>query len=557
MLARRMDRMKIHDTIMLKMLGYTTMVLLSVSVWSSCVKDESTTGDSYTANDDTYAPAAVRAVMNEQQQRVIDYFYRGAEATTGMACNSSSDPSVLTTGATGFGVMNLIIGAERGWISRDDAAARIVKIVRFLKTADRFAGAWAHWYKPTGRITPFGDQVQAGELVETAFMMGGLLTACEYFTGDSDDEKEIRETTRYFWETIEWNRFADGNRLYWIWHANEDRLELPLAGWNETLLVYILALAAPAEHRVSQEIYRSCWQNAGFFHPDRKTYGYPLPLGDDTGGPLFLSQYSFLGLDPRLLEDAYCYYWTQNQSHTLVNRHYCVYKAPAAYRYSAADWGLTACAGCGSNTAYLARDPENDDGIIAPTAAISAFPYTPFYSAQVLLNLKINYPELNGKYGFGTSYCPADRSVGSGYLAMEHAPMAIMMENYRSGLIWKLLMQNEHIQEGLRLAGIKAVPAYTPGFYLAQADTETGVCDLIRHPDRERYEIDFYTRSPGKGVLTLTNVRGEEVYRTETELQAGPQTVAFFDSSVVRGRKYRLALTDAGGQVYALTVALR
>lgn len=543
---------------MTKMLLNIATALLSVYLLGSCVDDESATGDSYVSNDNTYAPATVRAVMNEHQQKVIDYFHRGANPSTGMACNSSADKSVLTTGATGFGIMNLVIGVERGWIDRADAAAQIVKIVRFLKSADRFAGAWAHWYKPDGRITPFGNQVEAGELVETAFMMGGLLVACEYFTGNSDDEKEIRAATGYFWDTIEWNRFVKEGRLYWIWHRNDDSLELPLAGWNETLLVYILAMAAPERNRVPQEIYRSCWQGAGFFHPGRKTYGYPLPLGTPAaGGPLFLSQYSFLGLDPRSMEDTYCYYWTQNQSHTLINRHYCVYKAPATRRYSASDWGLTACDGCGSQPAYLSRHPDSDDGVIAPTAAISAFPYTPFYSAQVLLNLEKNYPMLNGVYGFGSSYCPADKSVGAGYLAMEHAPMAIMIENYRSGLIWKLLMQNEHVKEGLQAAGMKPVPAYVPGFYLAQADTETGVYDMMRHPDREKYEIDFYTASAGTGTLTLVNAKGREVYRSEVALSSGTNVVSFFDSALMRGKSYTLTLAGAAGQAYSLTVVLR
>lgn len=531
-------------------------IWFSAAALLGCVEDESTTGDSYVENDNTYAPEVMRNLMNEHEQKVMDYFVSGSNPGTGMACNSSASKSTLTTGATGFGIMSLIIGVERGWITRSAAASQIVRITEFLKSADRFAGAWAHWYDPTGKIVPFGDQKAAGEIVETAFMMGGLLTASEYFDGADADETAIREATGYFWQTIEWNRFLKDGTLYWIWHADEDRHELPLVGWNETLLVYILGMAAPEEHRIPADVYRNCWQGYDFSHPTRETYGYSLPLGTDKGGPLFLSQYSFLGLDPREMQDSHCYYWAQNQNHTMINRHYCVYEAPAEYGYSESAWGLTACGGCGEHPDYRSRDPENDDGILAPTAAISAFPYTPFYSAQVLLNLERNYAKLNGRYGFYVSYCPSDKSVSGEYLAMEHAPMAIMMENYRSGLIWKLLMGNSCVQEGLRQAGITA-PTNLEGFCTSVVNTATGVCDLLRHPDRGAYEIDLFMSEPGRGTLTLTSTNGSEAYRTEVTLAAGRNTLSFFDSGIVRGKRYRLTVTGSAGRSHVIDVVLR
>ncbi|MCS2585098.1 hypothetical protein NXY00_21700 [Bacteroides sp. BFG-551] len=183
---------------MSKMILNIAAALFSALMLWNCVEDESTLGDPTVNNDNTYSPTVVKGAINEQQQKIVNYFFKGANQATGMAYNSSTDKSTLTTGATGMGVMNLIIGVERGWISREDATDHIVKIVRFLKTADRFEGTWAHWYKPDGKITPFGNQEEAGEIVETAFMMGGLLTACEYFTGNSDAEKEIRNTTQEF-----------------------------------------------------------------------------------------------------------------------------------------------------------------------------------------------------------------------------------------------------------------------------------------------------------------------------------------------------------------------
>ncbi len=523
---------------------------------TACVDDTSTTGDDFTENDNTFAPAKLRNIMDEHEQKVIKYFTTGANSSTGMAYNSSTDKTTLTVGASGMGVMNIIIGVERGWVSRDAAISQVLKIVRFLDRANRINGAWAHWYNPQGDILAFGEQTDASEVVETAFMMGGLLTAYEYFTGDTAEEQEIRSTIDRFWQEIDWSSFIDNGTMYWVWHRDRDEYELPLIGWNETLLVYILGMAAPQGHNIPVDVYKNCWQGYNFCYPSRETYGYKLPLGSTYGGALFLSQYSFLGLDPAKMQDSYCYYWQQNQSHTMINRHYCVYEAPTAYAYSVNDWGLTACAGCGDNPDYLSRDPESDDGVIAPTAAISAFPYTPFYSAQVLLNLESNYPKLNGTYGFGTSYCPADHSVGSDYLGMEHAPMAIMMENYRSGLIWNLLMRNQHVQEGLAKAGISE-PTGMTGFYKAVVNTKTNVYDMMRHPDHECYEIDYWATTGGNATLTLANSNGEVAYTTQVSLSAGANVVQFFDSDIIRSKKYTLTISEANGSSNSISVSLR
>lgn len=533
---------------------YVSLFTAVVSL-CGCVDDPSTTGDGYVENSNTFAPAVMRNIMDEHEQKVVNFFVNGANTQTGMAYNSSTDKQTLTTGASGFGVMNLVVGAERGWVTREQAIEQVLKITRFLKKADRFAGAWAHWYKPNGEIIAFGDQKQAGEIVETAFMMGGLLTACEYFDGNSEAEREIRANVEGFWHSIEWNRFIKDGKLYWIWHQDENRYELPLVGWNETLLVYILGMAAPDNHKIPVDVYRGCWQGYNFSNQANKPYGYKLPLGGEKGGPLFLAHYSFLGLDPRLMQDTHCFYWQQNQSHTMVNRHYCVYEAPAEHKYSVNDWGLTACGGCGSHPEYMSRDNNYDDGIIAPTAAISSFPYTPFYSAQVLLNLERNYSKLNGKYGFGISYSPSENAVGTEYLAMEHAPMAIMMENYRSGLIWKLLMKNEYIKKGLQLAEI-SVPKDLNGFYMAVINSVTNVYDMMRHPDHECYEIDYYTQNAGSATLTLATVSGEEVYRNEVPLSSGANVISFFSSDIFRGKKYTLTVTEAQGSSHTINVSL-
>lgn len=525
---------------------------------SSCVDDESDYTYAMEVNDNTYSPVYVKAALDEQEQRMINYFMDGADKTTGMARNSSTDQA-LTPGPTGFGIMNIIAGIERGWISREDGAAQVLKSARFLYGVPRFEGAWAHWYNRFGKVVAFGDQTAAGEAVETSFYLMGMLTAEEYFTGSSDTEREIRELAEKMYSEVNWQRFIKDNQMYWIWHSDkqgtDEEYQLPIIGWNEALMVYILGLGAPEGHNIPQSVYEGCWKAYNFSTPGRQIYGYTVPLGSEKGDPLFLSQYSFLGLDPRQMQDNDANYWQQNVGETMVNRHYCVYEAPAEHAYTAADWGLTACGGAGSTPDYASRSPQNDDGVIAPTAAISSMPYTPFYSIQVLMNIRTKYPKMNSTYGIATSYKPSEKKYNTAYLAYEHGPQAIMIENYRSGLLWKLLMKNSHIQAGLAKAGIKQ-PSYQPGFYLAIPESQTGTYDMVRHPDRQKYEIDFWAASAGQATVELRSLSGNVVYTTTADLTQGANVIAFFDAKVIRNKNYNLVVTDAAGQSYTIKVNL-
>lgn len=536
---------------------------LSIIGLTSCVEDKSDYTWEMEVNDNTYAPVYTKAALDEQQKAMINFFVDGAEPTTGLARNSDTDQA-LTPGPSGFGIMNIIAGVERGWITREDAVAHILKEARFLdQTAIRFDGAWSHWYNNQGNVVAFGNQTAAGEAVETAFWLAGMLCAEEYFTGGNADETEIRNLAEKFFNEVDWTKFIHDGTMYWIHHTDyttnadgkDSEWELPIVGWNEALMTYILGLAAPDGHNIPQSVYKNTWLGGVYSYPNRSTYGYEIPLGSYTGGPLFLAQYSFLGLDPRQMKDDYCNYWKQNVAHTMINRHYCIYEAPAENAYTSQDWGLTACSGAGSTSDYVSRSPENDDGVIAPTAAISSMPYTPFYSMQVFMNVRKNYPKLNSIYGIAASYKPSEKKVNTNYLSYEHGPQAVMIENYRSGLFWKLLMNNRHIQTGLQRAGITK-PNYTDGFYLAMPDVSTGVYDIMRHPDRGNYEIDFYASAAGTATVTVNRLTGENVYSTTADLTAGANIISFYDASIIRGKNYMLTVTEADGNNYSIKIGL-
>lgn len=544
----------------MKILVMAILAVLCISCTEKTQKQPETGSGEVVSNDNTYSPSKVRFLLDSQQKKMIDFFMSGADETSGMCLNSSQWGGTMTTGATGMGFMNIIAGVERGWITREDGLNQILKIVKFLDTADRYHGSWSHWYDSEGNTLTFGNQRAAGEIVETAFVMAGLIAAKEYFKGSDEKEVELRNYVDKFWNEVDWSRFVYNDKLYWIWHSDKtgsSAYEHPLVGWNETLIVYILALAAPQGHNVSQDVYRNCWQsNGGIYHENQTVYNYKQPLGRPANKEgLFLAQYSFLWLDPHQMADQYVNYWDHVTAYTMINRHYCVYEAPEAHEYSEKAWGITACAGAGPSAGYVGRTPSNDDGVLCTSASVSSYPYTPFYCTQVLLNLNQNWSFMNGKYGFKTSFHPGSGKASSYYLGMEHAPQAVMIENYRSGLFWNLVMRNEHIKKGLQLAGISE-PEYKEGFYLAMPESVTGVYDMMRHPDREKYEIDYYSEAGGKGEFRIISEEGKLVYKSDIDLKNGGNVISFYKDDIIRCKEYKLRVKGVSGSQKSIDVKL-
>lgn len=509
--------------------------------------------------DETYSPDKIRPVIDEWQQKTFNYFYEGASATTGLALEGNERGEIITTGGGGFGIMALIVGTERGWITREQSANQMRKIVRFLGKAERFKGVWSHWYNPDGTAHPFGDQIQTGDLVETSFLMAGLFTAKEYFTGSSAIEKEIRDSVQSFRNTVNW-KFHTKNEdlLYWLWYSRDDKFSLPIGGWNECLITYILALGAPEPHNISASVYQNGWlRNGSAIHKNRKHYGYDLPLGEDFGGPLFFAHYSFLGLNPLYLEDNIVNYWNQNTAHTLINRHYCLYEAPSANKYSEADWGLSACYGGKPPWNYSARSPLNDDGVITPTASLSSFPYTPFYSTQMLLRL-VETSLMHGTYGFADSYAPATSTSEKRHLAIDQGPIVVMIENYRTGLIWNLLMRNEDVQKGLGLAGMKEYPDFQEGFLKTFVNSKTQEYDMMRHPDRLKYELDYYVNESGNTRFQFSNSSGQITLDSVVVANKGENVFDFPNSSkIISGKQYTVKMKTSENKEYTLKVRMR
>ncbi|AMM50431.1 periplasmic beta-glucosidase [Rufibacter sp. DG15C] len=396
------------------------------------------------------------------QKQTFKYFWDFGHPVSGMArerSNTSFDygNEVVTTGGTGFGVMGIIVAAERGWITRQQAAERVQKIVNFLWKADMFHGVFPHWLNgETGKVIRFSPKDDGGDLVETSFLFQGLLCAKQYFTKDTPAENQLRNKIQWLWDGIEWNWHTQNNQnvLYWHWSPNNDwSMNHQIRGFNECLITYVLAASSP-RFSISPQVYHQGWANSNYFRNGREYYGIKLPLGFDYGGPLFFSHYSFLGLDPRGLKDNYADYWEQNKNHTLINRAYCI-DNPKKYKgYSANSWGLTAS---DSYRGYAAHSPTEDLGVISPTAALSAFPYTPEFSMQALKHFYNNLGDkIWGEYGFVDGFSEHHNWYADSYLAIDQGPIIVMIENYRTGLLWKLFMSNKDVQGGLKKLGFQS-----------------------------------------------------------------------------------------------------
>lgn len=388
------------------------------------------------------------------QEQTFKYFWDYAHPVSGLARERLNSGETVTSGGSGFGIMTIPVGIEREFITREEGAERMAQIVDFLvNKAERFHGAFSHWLDgATGKAIAFSSKDDGGDLVETALLMEGLLTVQQYFNQDNATEKSIRDGIQTLWEEVEWTWYLNGsNALFWHWSPNHGwAMNMHISGWNEALIVYVLAASSPT-YPISKEVYDQGWARNGGMKNGKKFYDITLPLGSDKGGPLFFAHYSFLGLDPRNLSDAYADYWEQNVAHSKINHAYCVANPKKYVGYGDECWGLTAS---DIPDSYTASSPTNDKGTIAPTAALSSMPYTPEESMKALRYFYyVLGDRLFKEYGFRDAFNLSSRWFASSYIAIDQGPIVVMIENYRTGLLWDCFMKNSDICSGLDKLG--------------------------------------------------------------------------------------------------------
>jgi hypothetical protein len=424
------------------------------------------------------AAASTRAFSDDElmtmvQEATFRYYWEAGHPVAGLAPEVlPGDSNLLALGGSGFGVMAMLVAAERGFVPRDAVAERILKIVRFLERADRFHGAWPHFLDgDTGRAVPFfGKYDNGGDLVETAFMIQGLLAARRYFDRDTKAEREIRDTVTRLWREVDWSwyrRTPDSDVLYWHWSPDHAfHINHPLIGWNETMIVYLLAIASPT-HPVRAQLYHTGWAGTSERHiryrqnwsrttvGNRYTnggswYGIKLDVGVGNGSDLFFTHFSFFGFDPRGIRDRYTNYFRNNRAIALINRAYCIENPRGFKGYGADTWGLSA----GINTGGGRPLPRDDNGTINVMASLASMPYTPDES---LAALKHYYRDLGDKvwgiYGFHDGFNQTQNWYDEVYMALNQAPITVMIENHRTGMVWDLFMANPEIQPALDAIG--------------------------------------------------------------------------------------------------------
>lgn len=414
-------------------------------------------------------------LMNKVQQDALKYFWDFAEPNSMLARERyhvddiypENDKNVITTGGSGFGLMTILVGVERGFIPRKEAVKRLNVMADFLASADRHHGAWSHWMNgETGKTVPFGKKDNGGDLVETAFLVQGIITVREYFKNGNQEEKLLAKKMDDLWKGVEWNWYTKGGEkvLYWHWSPTYGwEMNFPLEGYNECLITYILAAASPT-HPIDAETYYKGWTRNGKYNSNNSKYGFPLIVkhngAEEFGGPLFWAQYSYLGLDPTGLSDKTVKnYFDLNRNHVLIDYNYILNNPKNWKGYGKNYWGLTASYTRNSDgsTGYTAHSPDNDTGIISPTAALSSFPYTPKESMDFLRYIYTEKPEFIGVAGpYDATSIHYDNWSTPRYLAIDQGTISPMIENYRTGLLWKLFMNATDIQQGLKKLSFKS-----------------------------------------------------------------------------------------------------
>ncbi len=416
---------------------------------------------------DTENEISDEALLDSIAYRSFQYFWDGAEPSSGLARERyhidgiypKNDYHIVTSGGSGFGLMAIIAGVERGYITREEAMERFEKVLDFLERADCFHGVFPHWWNgETGKVRAFSEKDNGGDLVESSFLFQGLLCVQQY-CNDSERERSIASRIEQLWRKVDWDWHRKGeNLLYWHWSAEHTwEMNFPIRGYNECLITYILAASSPT-HPIPAEAYHEGWAESGKLLDAHEAEDLPLQLRYQSisgSGPLFWAHYSFLGLDPNGLKDRYADYFEEMKNLSLVNRAYCI-RNPKQYKgYGEDCWGLSASY---SINGYAAHQPyESDDwGVISPTAALSSIVYTPQESMQVMRYLYKKRELLWGKYGFYDAFSETQHWYPQRYLAIDQGPIAVMIENYRSGLLWKLFMSHPDVQKGLKRLGFQS-----------------------------------------------------------------------------------------------------
>ena len=377
------------------------------------------------------------------QRAAFEYFVHESNTANGLVkdfCRvKTKDKMPMTsTAATGFGLASLCVGASRGWISDDVAKTRILATMKFFRNdAESEHGFFYHFLDgETGRRW---DESELSS-VDTALLLAGMLTAAHYYPGT-----QIETLAQEIYKNVDWQwMMAGGRTLCMGWKPEEGFLNVRWADYCELMIIYLLALGSPT-HPIPADAWYQWGRMLNQFE-NEKFIACP---------PLFTHQYSHTFVDFRGMRDEEANYFTNSILATQANRKWCVANAKKFQTYREGFWGLTACDGPSGYMAYGAPYGV-DDGTVAPTAAISSIVFTPQESLSAIrLMLEKLGPKVWGRYGFIDAFNLEQKWFSNKYLGIDLGPMVLMIENHRTGLIWKTFMKEPAIQKAMDAAKFK------------------------------------------------------------------------------------------------------
>ncbi len=494
-------------------------------------------------------------LLNSVQAACFRYFYDYGHPVSGLARERKGSGETCTSGGTGFGLFTMMVGAERGFAPRDSIAARILKILTFLQdSTPRYHGAWAHWINgTTGQTIPFSTYDDAGDLVETAYLVEGILAIRQYFDQTNPVETEIRSRSTALWESVEWDWYRKNNSpaIYWHWSPQFAwQMNFPIYGFNECMIVYLLAIASPT-HSVPASLYQTGWTSQSYYSNGKSFYGYKQWVGWDRGGPLFFTHYSFLGFDPRNKRDQYCNYFENNRNISLINRAWCIENKENHPGYDSLVWGLTAS---DNPWGYAAQEPteSGDNGTITPTAALSAMPYIP---TESMASLKHFYyvlgPNLFGEFGFRDAFNPGQNWYANSFLAIDQGTIAPMIENARTELCWTMFMKNPEIQA--MLSQVFTVTGTDEPVSVPKPKTQLN--QNYPNPFNSKTMLGFTLEQTAPVTLEIFSMNGTRVltvYRDEI-MNAGFHNVILSEPDLSSGIYFCCLKTDRIRQIKKMT----
>ena len=398
------------------------------------------------------------ALLDSVQKASFNYYLEHASTTSGLLGDVSSEaPDARTTfGGTGFALMTFPGAVNRGFITRSQALFKVQQMVSFVNSkVSVYKGVFPAWVNGITGKSQYWNGLDGWDVPNTAFFIMGMLTVRQYFDGTSAEETKLREDITSLYNKIEWPWYHNSqNFIYWSYNPTAGWI-LPVRGWVETLVMYVLAAGSPT-HPIDKSVYEIGWTRNGNFVNGKQFYGYTLPLGQDYGGQAYLNQFSFLGINPNGLTDQYADYGIQAKNASLIGYEYCKAQHTEYPFYCDSVWGITAGA---SANGYIQESPSNDQGYIYPSASLASFPYSPVESMKAM---KYFYYKLGNliwtKYGFTDSFSFSVEPywVSNEVFSYDQMNTIVGIENYRSGLPWKLFTSCPEVQTGLKQLGFTA-----------------------------------------------------------------------------------------------------